>query len=116
MTTFGSLRSCELQEEDGNWNEIENETDIEASSHFIENSGEFVEAGAFTENDILSSLESLVSILSDDFFSLRSGLMMNEFLELIVHHGLEIHVGNIHYYFEGHEMDDAMINSVLVSQ
>jgi hypothetical protein len=117
MVAAAGLGESQLQEEDCAWNEIEDATDVEATHDFVNDSRNFVEARSVTELDIRSfQVSFLASLLVNDFFSLRLWLVMDKFLELIVHHGFKVHVWYIHDDLKCDEMDDAMINSMLECQ
>lgn len=41
---------------------------------------------------------------------------MHELFQFVVHHSFKVEIGDVHDDFEGHEVNDAVINGVLESQ
>lgn len=84
-------------------NEIKDYSNIERSQNSVENSCNLVEKCSVREFDFRS-------------FVCRLWWVVHHWLEGVVLQGLKVKVGNFHDDLKGNEMDDAMLNSMLVSK
>lgn len=112
------LREAELHEESGEWNKVEDYTNIEASGHLVYNSCKLVEASSFSERDITTFLVSHLTRVTLIFNHVSEWFwcLFDVFLKLVLHHSLCVEIRDIHDYLKSYEVNDAMVCGVLVCQ
>ena len=92
-----------LHQHDSKRNVIEDHTHIECSQNLVKDPSNFMEKGSLGELDVASS------VVSD-------GVVVHHGFKGVLSQGLEVQVAHLHDDFKGHEMNDTMLNSVLVSK
>ena len=102
-TVFAFQLGGPLPEKNGKWHIVEDDADVESTDGLVDDTGKFVEARSLLEFNLLS-------------IQLPLGWVVHDGLEGVALQGLEVHLADFDDDLEGHEMDDAVLDGVLVGQ